>query len=62
MEIANIMAGEPRKMFTIEAIRIPITPMMRKDPQPEISFFVVYPQRERPAKAIAVTRKVCTME
>ena len=58
MEIANITAGDPRKMLIIEAIRMPITPIMRKEPHPEISFFVVYPHNDRPANAIAVTRNV----
>ena len=58
MEIANITAGDPRKMLTMDAIRMPITPMIRKEPHPEMSFFVVYPHRDRPAKAIAVTRNV----
>ena len=36
-----MIAGEPRNMLMIEATIRPITPMIRNDPQPEMSFFVV---------------------
>ena len=41
IEIANIIAGDPKKMFIIEATRIPITPIIKNEPQPDISFLVV---------------------
>ena len=45
-----------------EATTRPITPMIRNDPQPEMSFFVVYPHSDSPAKEIEVTRNTWAME
>ena len=41
----------------MEANNIPIKPMNKKDPQPERSFFVVYPYKLRAPKAPAVIKK-----
>ena len=58
IEIANIRAGEPKKMLMIDAMIIPITPIIKNAPHPDMSFFVVYPHRDKPAKAIEVTKNV----
>ena len=39
--MANMIAGDCRNRFTTIATIRPITPMMRNDPQAEMSFFVV---------------------
>ena len=41
----------------MEANNIPIKPMNKKDPQPERSFFVVYPYKLKAPKAPAVMKK-----
>ena len=46
-EIAKVIADEAIQMFRIEATIRPITPIIKKLPQPEISRFVVYPYNER---------------
>ena len=60
--MANIKAGEPKKMLMIDAMIIPITPIIKNAPHPDMSFFVVYPHKDRPAKAIEVTKNVWTIE
>jgi len=40
-EMANCRPEEPRKMFTIEARMMPNTPMIRNEPMPDMSRFVV---------------------
>ena len=61
-EIANVIADEAIQMFKIEATIRPITPIIKKLPQPEISRFVVYPYNESPPNAIAVVKNVCVID
>ena len=46
----------------IDAMIIPITPIIRNAPHPEMSRFVVYPHNDKPANAIEVTKNVCTID
>ena len=56
-EIANCNPVLAKKMLTIEANKIPISPMKRNDPQPLRSFFVVYPYKLNAPKAPADIKK-----
>ena len=57
-EIAKVIADEAIQIFKIEATISPITPIIRKLPQPDMSRLVVYPYNERPPNAIAVVKNV----
>ena len=48
--------SEPKKILTIEAIIIPNTPIIKKDPNADKFFFVVYPYIDNEANAAEVMK------
>ena len=61
-EITKWRADDAMKIFTMLAIMMPIRPIIKNDPMPERSFFVVYPYKLIPAKVPAVMKNTRVMD